>query len=178
MECFTMDIKYLNKLLSDGALVSEKIKQYLEDKSIKKSPVDKEEVKGHLMKADHNLKFVREVMGLGYFDWCITGCYYSVYHAALALIISKGYSSKNHDATLCILIKEYYRNCVSAEELELLNNFFLDNDEIVFYVQSKEKREDTSYSTKINFDKQVVNEFRIKAALFVDKAKKVIEDMQ
>ena len=46
----------------------------------------------------------------------------------------------------------------------------------MFYVQSKEKREDASYSTKIKFDKQLVNELRIKAALFVDEAKQIIEN--
>ena len=96
----------------------------------------------------------------------------------MALIISKGYYSKNHDATLCILIKEYYKKGVSAEEIELLNKFFLDYSEIVFYVQSKEKREDASYSTKIKLDKTLVTELRIKAALFVDKAKQIIENIK
>jgi len=171
-----VDIKHLNKLLTDTTIVSEKIKQYIEDKSLRKLPVDKEEVRGHIMKSDHNLKFVNDNTKLGYFDWCLTGCYYAVYHASLALIIAKGYYSKNHDATLCILIKEYYKKGVSAEEIELLNRFFLDYQEIVFYVQSKEKREDASYSTKIKFDKQLVNELRIKAALFVDEAKQIIEN--
>ncbi len=161
-------------MLSESTIVSEKIKQYLEEKSIKKLVIDKEEMKGHIMKADHNLKFVNDNMKLGYFDWCLTGCYYAVYHAALALIITKGYYSKNHDATLCILIKEYYKKEVSAEEIELINKCFLDYQEIVFYVQSKEKREDASYSTNIKFDKLLVNELRIKTALFIDKAKQII----
>ncbi len=170
-----MDNRYLNKLLSSDAIVSEKIKQYLADRTISKASPDKQEIKGHLMKADHNLKFVSDNIGLGHFDWCITGCYYAVYQAALALIISKGYYSKSHDATLCILIKEYYGKGVSADEIELLNKFFLDYQEILFYVQSKEKREDASYSTRIMFDKPIVNEFRIKAALFVDKTKQIME---
>lgn len=170
-----MDLKYLNKLMSSDSVISEKIKQYLADEALKKAPVDKEEIRGHLLKADHNLKFVHDNIGLGYFDWCLTGCYYAAYHAALALIISAGYYSKNHDATLCVLIKNYYKKGVSAEEIELLNKFFLDHQEIVFYVQSKEKREDASYSTKIKFDKPLVSELRIKAVLFVDKAKQIIE---
>ena len=124
-----MDIKYLNKLLSNDAIVSEKIKQYLKEEAIKKASADKEEIKGHFLKADHNLKFVSDNIGLGHFDWCITGCYYAAYHAALDLNILKGYYSKNHDATLCILIKEYYKRGVSAEEIELLNKFFLDCQE-------------------------------------------------
>ena len=173
-----MDIKSLNRLLSDQSLVTKRINQYIEEKSLNKLPVDKQEVRGHIMKADHNLHFVNDIIKLSYPDWCITGCYYSVYHAALALIISKGYFSKNHDATICVLIKEYYKKGVSAEEIELLNKFFLDYQEIVFYVQAKDKREDASYSTKIKFDKQLVQELRIKAALFIDKAKQIIENLK
>jgi uncharacterized protein (UPF0332 family) len=169
-----MDIKYLNKLLSNDSIVTEKIKKYLLEGTIRKAPANKDEINGHLLKADNNLKFVSDNITLGHFDWCITGCYYAAYHAALALSILKGYHTKSHDATLCILIKEYYRKGVSAEEIELLNRFFLDYQEILFYVQSKQKREDATYSTQIKFDKTLVNELRIRAALFIDKAKQII----
>lgn len=45
-----MDLKYLNRLLSDDSLISEKIKQYLADKTIKKAPSDKEEIRNLLKK--------------------------------------------------------------------------------------------------------------------------------
>jgi len=169
-----MDIKYLNKLLSNESIVTEKIKKYMLEKAIIKAPANKEEIRGHLLKADNNLRFVSDNIKLRHFDWRITGCYYAAYHAALALSILKEYHVKSHDATLCILIKEYYRKGISAEEIELLNKFFLDDQEISFYVQSKQKREDATYSTQIIFDKTLVNELRIKAALFIDKAKQII----
>ena len=50
--------------------------------------------------------------------------------------------------------------------------------EILFYTQSKQKREDATYSTQIKFDKTLVNELRIKTALFIDKAKQIIENTQ
>ena len=171
-----MDIRYLNKLLSDDKLLSEKIDNYFLEKAITKLPVDNEEIKGHLLKSDNNLRFVKDNLELGYLDWCITGCYYAVYHAVLALNIVKGYYSKSHDASLCLLIKGYYKKGVSAEDIELLNKFFLDYNEISFYVQSKQKREEATYSTTIKFDNALVNELRIKAALFVNKAKQILEN--
>ena len=173
-----MDVRYLNKLLTDFAIVSEKMKQYLSDGTIKNAQANAEEVKGHLLKADSNLRFVHDNLKLGYFDWCITGGYYAVYHAALALSILKGYYSKSHDASLCILIKEYYKRGISAEEITLLNKFFFDHQEILFYVQSKQKREDATYSTKIKFDKSIVEELRLKAILFVDKSKQIIANVE
>src|SRR3989338_3098389 len=105
---------YLNKLLNDSDFLQRKINEFKKEKNVTEFPSDPSEQEGHLQKAEHNLNFVKDILNMHYPDWCITGCYYAVYHAALALILSKGYSSKNHDATLCILIKEYYRNCVSA----------------------------------------------------------------
>lgn len=163
-------------MLSDKNLILEKFKEYIEDKIIQKTLVDKNEIEGHLLKANNNLKFVNDNLSLGYFDWCITGCYYAVYHAALALSVTKGYHSKNHDATLSILIKEYYEKGVNADEIELMNKFYLDYQEILFYVQSKQKREDATYSTQIKFDKKTVNELRLKATLFINKAKEIIKN--
>ena len=171
-----MDIRYLQTLLGNPKLLREKIESYLKDKSLKQEQPNKEEIKGHLAKSDHNLKFISDNMNLGYYDWCITGCYYTAYHAALALIISKGYFSKNHDATLCILIKEYYKNILSEEDIQLINKFFLDYQEIIFYVESKNKREEATYTTKIKFDRQMVSQLRIKTALFVDKVKQILNE--
>lgn len=171
-----MNLRYLDRLLADNTLVAERIRQHIADGSLHEITSNDDEIRGHLMKADHNLKFVHDNIGLGYLDWCVTGCYYAAYHAAIALIIMRGYSSKSHDATLCALIQEYYSGKVSAADIELLHGCFLDYQEIVFYVQSKEKREHASYATSTAFDKQSVSELRIKAALFVNKTKEIINN--
>ena len=120
-----MKVYELNNLIKNSHLVEERIKRYLVLGSIKMQEKDCSEIAGHLGKSENNLKFVLDNLKLGYFDWCITGCYYAVYHAALALILAKGYSSKNHDATLCILIKEHYNKEISEEDLNLINKFFI-----------------------------------------------------
>src|SRR3989339_563593 len=54
------------------------------------------------------LKFVNFLLENNKFsDWAIAGCYYTIYHCALALLAKKGYSSKKHNSTLCALIKFY-----------------------------------------------------------------------
>ena len=98
----------------------------------------------------------------------MTGCYYTCYHAALALIQTKGYTSKNHLATLCVIIKEFYRKELTKEDIEILSNF-MDYEDILFYVETKNKREDATYSTKTLFDKKEIERLRIQAALFVNK---------
>lgn len=161
----------LDKLILNKEFVERKIKEFKEKGVLKKEAFDEIEIKGHLEKAEHNLKFVYDNLKLQYYDWCITGCYYAVYHAALSLILRKGYSSKNHQATLCILIKEFYKNGINKEDIKLINNFFLDYQDLLFYMQSKNKREDATYLSKYKFDKKIVEELRLKAMLFLDKVK-------
>ena len=164
----------LNKLLTDKDLVEERIKEFQEQKILKKQKIDINEIQGHLLKADNNLRFVSENIRLGFYDWAITGCYYSCYHAALALILTKGYSSKDHLATLCILIKDFYKKGLSQEDIQILSRL-LDYQDVLFYVESKNKREDATYSTKIKFDKSESEQLRIKATLFVSKIKSILK---
>jgi len=46
---------------------------------------------------------------------------------------------------------------------------------LLFYVESKNKREDATYSTKSKFDKNEVEKLRIKAILLVAKFKSILE---
>lgn len=167
----------VNRLLSDEQLVESLVKNFMNEAILKKQPEDVYEITGHINKAEHNLRFVMENIKLGFIDWAITGCYYASYHAALSLLMKAGYSSKNHLATLCILIQKYYKKELNKEDLEIVAHF-LDYQDILFYVESKNKREDAAYSTKVKFEKKEVEQLRIKAALFVSKVKSILFNPQ
>jgi uncharacterized protein (UPF0332 family) len=171
-----MKINELNKLLTKSTLLNNRIKFYEKKKLIEKVPFDLNEINGHLKKSEHDLKFVSDNLKLEYFDWCITGCYYATYQIALALIRAKKFYSKNHDATLCILAREYYSSGITKEDIELINMFFLNYQDLLFYVSSKERREEASYGTKSNFDREEVEKLRAKTAQFIDKAKIILKN--
>jgi len=166
-----MDERDLKRLLEDKEYLKKKILFHQENNTLFQSD-STFEIKGHLDKARHNLSFLKEIKS-EYNDWMLVACYYAAYHAALALILSKKYFSKNHDATLCILIKEFYSMELSKEDIMLLNMF--DTQDLLFYVESKQNREEASYSTKTKFDDKKVNNLKIKTTLFVNKAQKIIE---
>lgn len=170
-----MNEHYLKQLLSSKEELNQKIEEYKTAKIISEIEPDKNEISGHLNKAEHNLKFIDKISKEGFSDWTIVGCYYCLYHAALSLIIKKGLFSKNHDATLCLLIKEYYKELLE-EEFELINFTFLNNEDILFYVQTKDKREQASYSTKTAFVRSDVNTIVIKTQLLFNKAKEIIQN--
>ncbi len=165
----------LNKLLIDKAYLQYKIDEFLRQEVIKPQPVVLDEIKGHIAKAEHNLIFVRDNLKLGHFDWCISGCYYASYHIVLALIMTKKYTSKSHLATLCILIKEFYKKGINIEDVQMIDSLFIDYQDLTFYVESKNKREDATYSSHRIYDKNTVENLRLKAVLFIDKIKQIIE---
>ena len=145
----------------------------LQEKEILRQTPDEGEIKGHLQKAHHNLRFVSDTKP-EYLDWAITGCYYACYHAALALILTIGYSSKNHLATLCLLIQHFYADKLDLQDLEAFNKL-LDYHDLMFYVETKNKREDATYSTKVLFNTKEADQLRMKAALFVNKVEEILK---
>ncbi len=169
-----MNEKQLKRILNQPEVLNKRIKNYLKHKILVKQEIDEKEINGHIAKSEHNAEFVKDTFNSGYSDWAIVGCYYAAYHTALALILRKGFSSKNHDATLCILIKEYYNKELSSSDIELLNKVYLNNEDILFYVKSKEEREKASYSSQIIFDKKNVEDLRLKTLEFVSKAKIIL----
>lgn len=170
-----MNKKELITLLSEEKILKRKIDIFMKKKVVRFQEIDKNEIKGHIQKAEHNLRFVLDNIKLDYLDWAITGCYYSVYHSALALILKKGYVSKNHDATLCILVFEYYNKGLEDSDLELINDSFLNYQDFLFYVRYKDKREEASYSTKILYNKEFVMMLRKKTINFIDKVKNILD---
>jgi uncharacterized protein (UPF0332 family) len=165
----------LNQLIENRLLLNEKIQGFMAEGVLTKQKADKAEISGHLMKSDHNLRFVQENIRIDFLDWAITGCYYACYHAALALIMTKDYYSKNHLATLAVLIREFYQKGLTKEDIETLSDF-LDYQDVLFYVESKNRREEAMYSSKIRFTKEEANMLRIKAVLFVSKLKAIIHE--
>ncbi|MFH1249356.1 MAG: HEPN domain-containing protein [archaeon] len=133
-------------------------------------------MQGHLEKADHNLKFVKSTLELKEFnDWAIVSAYYSIYHASLALCALKGYSTRDHNATLLILINEFYGKGLQKEEIEIVNNSTLEKEEVLYYIEAKSSRNKASYSTQKAFGQGEAKVLRKKAISFVNKAKEIID---
>lgn len=150
--------------------------KYLKSKKIKKETETYALVRGHIDKADHNLKFVKSTLDLKEFnDWAIVSAYYSIYHASLALCALKGYSTKDHLATLLILIKEFYQKGLSKEEIETVGNTTIEKEDVLYYIEAKSKRNKASYSTQNIFDATEAEALRTKAISFVNKVKDIVD---
>ena len=159
--------------------------EYLKKEILKKSIDDS---KLHLRKTDHNLNFAnwifekhrddipREFGKETFYDWVINMYYYSIYHAALALLIREGYKSKNHSATLCFLIYYHYhlQKAINREEVELIA-CSLNKEDIETIGFSKELRERACYDVHELFEKRLAEQIREKAVNFANKIKLLLK---
>ncbi|HLD55360.1 MAG TPA: HEPN domain-containing protein [Candidatus Nanoarchaeia archaeon] len=152
---------------------------YLKKEFIKVEKEQKFLSLSHLKKAEYNLKFVNFLLENNKFsDWAIAGCYYTIYHCALALLAKKGYSSKKHNSTLCALIKFYYEKSnkgLDEEDLQLISKSSLDKQEVSYFVEAKQKRELASYGISDEFNTNEAKELRKKTIEFINKCREILE---
>lgn len=153
--------------------------RYLLSKKVKRVREVKELVEGHILKSIHNLKFVKSTLEMKEFnDWAIVSAYYAIYHASLALCALKGFTTKDHNATLLILIKEFYNRGLSKEEIDTIGNTTIEKEDVLYYVEARAKRTRASYSTQKMFDRKDAESLRLKAISFVNKVRKIIDSQK
>ena len=98
--------------------------------------------------------------------------YDSLYHSALALVTNRNYSSRNHYATILILIKEY---AITEDEARLLNELSINKEDAELYTNIKDDRHDASYATNIRFSQETIEEYESQVLDFVNKTEELIQ---
>jgi len=162
----------IHKLFSDRKFLETQINFFIEKKQIKKIEENPELVESHLEKAKHNLKFFKlNKKHTEYIDWQIVSLYYALYHASLALITNKNYSSKNHYATILLLIKEY---SISKDEAELIKELSIGKSEAELYTNLKKDRHDASYSTNVKFTNELIENYQKEVVKFINQTEEII----
>lgn len=163
----------IDKLFSDKIFLEQEIGFFISKKHIKRISDNPELVQSHLKKARHNLEFYKLNKNQHKFnDWLIIILYYSLYHCALALVTNKMYSSKNHYATILILIKEYG---ITKEEAQLLKELSISKEDAELYTQLKSDRHDASYATNIKFNDQAIADYENRVLDFINKTEELIQ---
>ncbi len=163
----------IDRLFADKAHLENEIHFFISKKQIKTIQENKELVSSHLKKARHNLEFYKLNKEHHKFnDWLIVTLYYSLYHSALALITNRNYSSKNHYATILVLIKEY---SITKDEAKLLNELSINKEDAELYTNLKDDRHDASYATNIKFSQKTIGYYENKVLDFINKTEELIQ---
>ena len=164
----------INRLFEDKFFLEKQINIFHKVGKIKSIESNIELSRSHLEKAKHNIKFYKLNKGnMDYQDWQVVVLYYALYQSCLALLTNRGYSSKSHEATIFLLIKEYF---ISKSEAELINNLELNRDEAQMYTQLKKDRHDASYSTQTRFTKELINNYEREVIKFINKTELILKE--
>jgi len=109
-------------------------------------------------------------------EWAVICGYYAMYSAALSLIASIGFRSKNHSATIAIL-EEYFvkKRHLNKEDLQLIKNALFQKEEIEKLSEAKHKREIAQYSVTKQTTKEIVEKIKKDAYNFVNKSEEILQ---
>ncbi|MBS3087291.1 HEPN domain-containing protein [Candidatus Pacearchaeota archaeon] len=168
-------MRKIKEYFANKKLLDQEIKFYENKGNLTKSKYSLGLVNAHLEKSKHNLGLVDLLIkNKNYNDWVIVGLYYALYHSCLALLANKGYTSKNHLATLLFLIKNYSN--FSYEEIEMLEELSINKSDAEFYTDLKQERHQASYSTNSLFNEGKTIEVRKKTISFINKVEAILEE--
>ncbi len=163
----------INQLFSNKRLLERKYTFFLKKRLIVNIGDNEDLVVAHLEKAKHNLLFFEKNIGDSQFnDWLIVTLYYALYHAVLALISKKGYSSKNHTASLVFLIKHYSQ---LKEDIFLVHELSIKKEDAELYTKLKEDRHKASYESRVNFTDKNIHDYKQKVKDFIQKTEELIQ---
>ena len=132
-------------------------KRGLEKKSLVKIGVDEKLIKKEIAASGDDLKDSKDVLKLNKYKLATITAYYSMFHAARALLYSKGYREKSHFC-LRMALKNLFVN------KNLLETSFLDDYDI-----AKDLRENADYQSE--FSKENAEKLVEKAEKFLNKVK-------
>ena len=102
-----------------GTRMSFKFKQLLGERRLTKIKPDRKLVLKEMKGAEMDLETARKSLQDGNFKWATIQGYYSIFHAARALLYSKGFREKSHYALL-VGIRELFRDEL---DLSLIQRF-------------------------------------------------------
>lgn len=164
----------IEKLFTNKELIDKELAFFEKKKHIKKIETNHELTQSFLLKAQHNLSFYSENKSKEqYNDWLIVILYYALYHCALALITHRSYSSKNHFATILILIKEY---SISQDEAKLIDELAINKGDAELYTNLKKDRHNASYTTNMIFTKENILNYEEQVVSFIQKTKELLSE--
>lgn len=134
----------------------------VESRKLLKMQPDEEIACAEFSEAERDLVSAADDFDRGTWKWATDKAYYSMFHAARALLHLKGYKEQSHTC-LIVAIEELFVNEGSLERK------FLD-----FLISGKKRREDAIYASR--YSKEIAEAHIAAAREFLDVVKKILDD--
>ena len=94
--------------------MTDKLERCLREGKLAKEGLQPDLVKSELNAAESDLETATNSLSEGNFKWATVQAYYSMFHTAKALVLSRGYREKSH-ACLSIALKELFIDAAVLE---------------------------------------------------------------
>lgn len=106
-----------------GNRVSQTIRRLIEERSLTRIRVDKDRIIKEMKGASYDLERAKKSLNDRDFKWTTIQAYYAMFHAARALLYSRGYREKSHRALLTAIRELFLRSGeLNSELIEDLRN--------------------------------------------------------
>jgi len=112
--------------------------------------------------------------------WAITISYYSMLYAAKALILTKGYEVKDHNAAQIALGYLCVPSQIEKEDLELLNQSYkvFEDEYVKYFEDAKIESHVARYSAIKTYTERRLNEVFENARKFISKIALILEEVK
>ena len=132
------------------------------DKEEKRS----EEIKDHLILAEECLEEAKNLLSSGFYRGAVSRAYYSMYHAAKALLLTRHIAPKKHAGVLRML------------GLEFVNKGYLEEIYAEAYKFAFDIRQKADYGIEFKIEKETAEEVVKNAEIFLQRVIKAIEEFE
>ena len=140
------------------------IRRLLEDRKLVKFHASRETILKELEGAKYDLESARKSLEAGDHKWATVQAYYSMFHAARALLYSRGFREKSHRALLTALMELFVKSRqLDREYVENLKN-------------AMDLREEADYG--MVFSEAGAREVAEKAQNFIDRVETILRDLR
>ena len=128
--------------------------------------MDKDEIRDHITLAEECLEEAKNLLSNGFYRGAVSRAYYSMYHAAKALLLTKNVTPKKHTGVLRML------------GLEFVNKGYLEEIYAEAYKYAFDIRQKADYGVEFKIEKEVTEEDVKNAEIFLQRIIKTIEEMR
>jgi len=125
-----------------------------------------EEIKDHLILAEECLEEAKNLLSNGFYRGAVSRAYYSMYHAAKALLLTKNIAPKKHAGVLRML------------GLEFVNKGYLEEVYAEAYKFAFDIRQKADYGIEFKIEKETAEEVVKNAEIFLQRVIKAIEEFE
>jgi len=108
--------------------------------------LDKDEIRDHITLAEECLEEAKNLLSNGFYRGAVSRAYYSMYHAAKALLLTKNVTPKKHTGVLRML------------GLEFVNKGYLEEIYAEAYKYAFDIRQKADYGVEFKIEKEVAEE--------------------